>query len=123
MSSKDIQLDLIKNLELLRAQKTDYLVICLEPGKNADRADVWYELKDPNSPQNLLEACLNLFTNLYNKDDLIDLLLLFCQQLDDNQLDELGSEVALSPPKKKRKNPPKQIPPDEFDEGEEGALV
>lgn len=82
MASKDLALDLVEKLDMLKANGTDYLLITLEPGKNADRADVWYELKDKDSPKNLLEACLSLFTNVYQKETLIDVLLTYCEELD-----------------------------------------
>lgn len=116
MSSKDIQLEIVKNLDLLKDQGTDYLLITLEPGKNSDRADVWYELNDPDSPYNLIEACLNLFTNLYKKDDLIDILLMFCEKLD--EIEETEKIEELLPKKKKKKKSP---PPD--DDGSEGLLT
>ena len=96
MSSKDFTLDLVEKLDLLKQNGTDYLLITIEPGKNADRADVWYELKDKDSPQNLLEACLSLFTNIYPKDELIDILFTFCEELDnasgidEDKLDEIN---------------------------------
>lgn len=105
MASKDISLALVEHLNMLKKNNTDYLLICLEPGKNADRADVWYELRDENSPANLLEATLSLFSNLYEKEDLIDILADYCSMLAD---DELPLENQEEPkPRKKRKSPPK----------------
>ena len=117
MSSKDLSLALVEHLNLLKQNKTDYLLICIEPGKNVDRADVWYELADKDSPKNLLEACLNLFLNVYDKDDLIDVLITFCQELDEGneqsfekQLEQI--QALLPPPKnKKKKTPPPNEPP------------
>ena len=95
----------------MKAQGTDYLLISLEPGKNADRADIWYELRDPGSPANLLESCLSLFTSLYNKEDLQDLLIEYCAHLD--QLDhepEFQEPVPPSAPTKKKN---KKLPPND----------
>lgn len=83
MSSKDISLGLVEHLDLLKAQGTDYLLITVEPGKHADRADIWYELKDKDSPANVVEACLSLFANIYEKEDLVNMLLEYCEILDD----------------------------------------
>ncbi len=96
MASKDLTLDLVEKLDLLKQNGTDYLLVTLEPGKNADRADVWYELRDKDSPKNLLEACLSLFTNIYAKETLIDVLLTYCEELDnasgidEDKLDEIN---------------------------------
>lgn len=84
MASKDISLSLVEHLDLLKAQGTDYLLITVEPGKNADRADVWYELKDKDSPANVVEACLSLFANIYEKEDLVNMLLEYCEFLDND---------------------------------------
>ncbi len=84
MSSKDISLGLVEHLDLLKQNNTDYLLITVEPGKNADRADVWYELKDKDSPANVVEACLSLFANIYEKEDLINMLLEYCEFLDND---------------------------------------
>lgn len=108
LASKDISLALVEHLDLLKANGTDYLLVTLEPGKNADRADVWYELKDKDSPKNLLEACLSLFTNIYEKEDLIDVLFTFCEELDnaagidEETMDSINEMLR----KKKRKNGP-----------------
>ncbi len=122
VSSKDISLGLVEHLDLLKQNGTDYLLVTVEPGKNADRADVWYELKDKDSPANVVEACLSLFANIYEKEDLINMLLEYCEFLDNdgedpNQLTD--EEIAFLQQKemkeqmrrdekreKKRKSPP-----------------
>jgi hypothetical protein len=73
---------------MLKKNNTDYLLICLEPGKNTDRADVWYELRDEGSPANLVEATLSLFSNLYTKEDLIDILMNYCEALANGEAGE-----------------------------------
>ncbi len=114
MASKDLALDLVDKLDMLKKNGTDFLLICMEPGKNADRADIWYELRDPGSPANLLESCLSLFTALYDKDDLQDLLYDYCQHLDELN-EEILPEYIKNPPelptKKKSKN--KKLPPND----------
>lgn len=112
MASKDISLGLVEHLELLKQNKSDYLLIVLEPGKNADRADVWYELRDKHSPANLIEACLNLFSNIYEKEELIETLLGFSEYLNDISEEEYLENREANMPlpetkkKKKKKNPP-----------------
>lgn len=101
MSSKDIQLDIVQNLDLLKQQGTDYLLITMEPGKNADRADVWHELKNEDSPGNLLHACLSLFAEIYDGEDLIPILLDYCEKLGDAYGEE---KVIKLPPIKKKKS-------------------
>lgn len=120
MASKDISLDLVNHLDLLKRNGTDYLLICIDPGKNVDRADIWYELKDKDSPKNLLEACLSLFTNIFKKEDLIDTLLQYCEELDNaygieqsNDINEIIKEIAQQQ-KKPRK---KKLPPPPNDTG------
>lgn len=106
MSSKDISLSLVEHLDLLKQQGTDYLLIALEPGKNADRADVWYELKNKDSPTNLLQAVLSLFAEVYSPEDLIPILLDFCERLDNAygnaEMDE--GEIILPHLKKKKQS-------------------
>lgn len=105
MSSKDISLDLVEHLNLLKQNNTDYLLVCLEPGKNADRADVWYELKDKDSPHNLLEACLSLFSEIYDEEELITCLFGFCEALGNAYGQENQDEgVNLPHLKLKKKN-------------------
>lgn len=123
MASKDISLGLVEHLDLLKQNGTDYLLVTVEPGKNADRADVWYELKDKDSPTNVVEACLSLFANIYEKEDLINMLLEYCESLDNNEGEEsdlTDEEVAMlqqqemeefvkeqiKAEKKKKKSPP-----------------
>ena len=98
---------------MLKQQGNDYLLIVLEPGKNADRADIWYELKDDGSPQNLADSILSLLSNLYDKEDLIGLLSGYCDVLIERD-DEEEEDDTPSPPKLKKK---KKSPPD--DDGEE----
>ena len=109
MSSKDLSLDLVDKLEMLKKNGVDFLLICMEPGKNVDRSDVWYELNNPDSPANLLESCLSLFTNLYDKDDLVDLLFEYCQHLEELEEEPERPAFLNNPPpqkKKRKKNPP-----------------
>lgn len=105
MSSKDISLALVEHLDMLKKNNTDYLLICLEPGKNTDRADVWYELRDKESPANLIEATLSLFTNLYSKDDLIEILMGYCDVLENGDVGENVEEQPAKPKKKRKSNP------------------
>ena len=107
MASKDLSLALVEHLEMLKKNNTDYLLICLEPGKNADRADVWYELRDKGSPANLMEATLSLFSNLYEKDVLIEILLDYCNALAEGEMADENIEEQPPKPRKKRKSPPK----------------
>lgn len=113
MASKDLTLDLIEKLDLMKKNKVDYLVVAMDPGKNVDRADIWYELANKDSPRNLLEACLNLFTNLYDKDTLIDVLLTYCEELDnaagiekETDISDILKEISTPPKSKKKKSPP-----------------
>jgi len=82
MGSRDIHLELVENLNLLKKNGTDYLLITIDPGKNVDQAEFWHELKSPNSPLVLLETILGILAHLYNKDDLINILIEFCQELE-----------------------------------------
>ena len=124
MSSKDISLSLVEHLDLLKAQGTDYLLVTVEPGKNADRADVWYELKDKDSPANVVEACLSLFANIYEKQDLINMLLEYCEMLDndgkgENELTEeeiawlQQQELEEQIKREDKQNKRKKSPPDD----------
>ena len=115
MSSKDLTLDLVNYLDLLKKNGTDYLLVAIDPGKNVDRADIFYELKDKDSPKNLLDACLSLFANIYDKECLIDTLLEYCENLDnaygnDQQIDpditEIIKEATQKKPRKKKLPPP-----------------
>ena len=115
MASKDLVLDLVNHLDLLKRNNTDYLLIAIDPGKNVDRADIFYELKDKDSPKNLLDAILGLLTNLYDKEDLIDVLLEYCETLDnaygneqqvDPDIAEIIKEATQKPPRKKKLPPP-----------------
>jgi hypothetical protein len=118
MSSKDLSLDLVEHLNLLKKNKTDYLLICLDPGKNEDRADVWFELADKDSPKNLLAACLSLFTNVFkDKEELIGNLLEYCEELDEAYEEEENDISELFPLKpQKKKN--KKTPPNDDNDGE-----
>jgi hypothetical protein len=106
MASKDLSLDLVEKLDLLKKNGTDYLLVTIEPGKNSDRADVWHELRSQSSAENLVKTCFNLFATMYEKDDLVDLFLMFCEELDENDGPMIPSDL---PPKtkKKKRNPPK----------------
>ncbi len=115
MASKDLTLDLIEKLDLMKRNGVDYLVIAIDPGKNVDRADIFYELKDKDSPKNLLDAILGLLTNLYDKEDLIDVLLEYCETLDnaygneqqvDPDIAEVIKEATQKKPRKKKLPPP-----------------
>lgn len=106
MSSKDISLDIVEKLELLRKNGTDYLLVTIEPGKNVDRADVWYELNDEASVGNLTQAVLSILVNLYSKEDLINLLFGFCEELDSGEFDNIEPEPPPPQKKKKKKEPP-----------------
>lgn len=106
MSSKDLSLDLVEKLDLLKKNGNDYVLIVLEPGKNTDRADIWYELRDKNSAANATDACLNFLTSLYDKDSLIDLLISYCEEVGDMDESEYLGEEPMLQKKKKKKSPP-----------------
>lgn len=100
----------------MKKNNVDYLVIALDPGKNLDQADVWYSLKGKGSPRSLIETCLSLFTNIYKKEDLIDVLLEYCEELDnaygveesvDPDIIDIIKEATQKKPRKK-KNPPNE---------------
>lgn len=110
MASKDLSLDLVEKLELMRKNGTDYLLIAIDPGKNVDRSDIWYELANKDSPENLLNSCLSLFTNIFDKDYLVNALLEFCEELDgayeeQPDINDIIKEITQKKPRKK-KNPP-----------------
>lgn len=113
MASKDLSLDLVEYLNALKRNKTDYLLIALDPGKNEDRADVWFELADKDSPKNLLSACLSLFTNIFeDKEELIGNLLEYCEELD-GAYEEKENDISDLLPLKPKKNKNKKIPPND----------
>lgn len=118
MGSKDITLALVEHLNLLKKNKTDYLLIALDPGKNEDRADVWFELADKDSPKNLLSACLSLFTNIFkDKEELIGNLLEYCEELD-GAYEEEENDISDLLPLKPKKNKKKKLPPNDDNDGE-----
>ena len=110
MASRDLELDLADKLELLGKNNIDYFLVTIDPGKNIDNANIWTQLKDEKSPENLLETILSFLANNYDPEALVGTLSAFCDELMDNEAENDPKIIALleaelKKAKKKRKPP------------------